>query len=79
MFANKKDCEILFKRLKEIKEEISTLTKQSDCCIRFIEWFSERGEAYEHNMATIERNINHLVETSDPRIRNPYDGRVRFT
>lgn len=77
--AKKSDCEKITKTIKEIIQSIETLSKKTEYSIRFIEWFSERGEAYEHNISTIERNINHLVQTSDPRIREPYDGRVRFT
>lgn len=77
--AKKTDCEKITKTIKEIIQSIETLSKKTEYSIRFIEWFSERGEAYEHNISTIERNINHLVQTSDPRIREPYDGRVRFS
>ena len=44
-----------------------------------MEWFSQRGEAYEANCDLIERRLGALAKDSAPFPRAPYDGRVRVT
>ena len=46
---------------------------------RFIEWFHNRGSAYEQNCVTIERQLNSLVVGSDPRSREAFSGTVRLS
>ncbi|KAF0716122.1 hypothetical protein AaE_011189 [Aphanomyces astaci] len=44
--------------------------------VRFIEWFFERGEAYEANLQLMEAQLKHLSLRHVT--RQPFDGRVRF-
>ncbi|ETV65927.1 hypothetical protein H257_17476 [Aphanomyces astaci] len=44
--------------------------------VRFIEWFFERGEAYEANLQLMEAQLKHLSLRQVT--RQPFDGRVRF-
>ena len=46
---------------------------------RFIEWFHNRGSAFEQNCVTIERQLNSLVVGSDPRSREAFTGKVRLS
>jgi hypothetical protein len=46
---------------------------------RFIEWFHNRGSAFEQNCVTIERQLNSLVVGSDPRSREAFSGKVRLS
>lgn len=43
------------------------LQRQVDIALRFVEWFSRRGEAYEHNAAAIERHMKDLALTAHSR------------
>jgi hypothetical protein len=48
------------------------------CVCRFVDWFSSRGEAYEHNLNVVEKQIETLAVNSMPSRRQPYDGTLRF-
>jgi len=54
-------------------------SKEADVAVRFVTWFTDRGQAYEHNLHTLDRTLGRLAATSMPGRREPYDGRVRFT
>jgi len=43
------------------------LQRQVDIALRFVEWFSRRGEAYEHNAVAIERHMKDLALTAHTR------------
>lgn len=47
--------------------------------MRFIEWFTERGENYEYNINIIDKHLENLVETSQPKYRSAYKNPIRFT
>jgi hypothetical protein len=47
--------------------------------MRFVDWFTSRGENYEHNMKVIDKHLNNLATSSSPSERSPYEGQVRFT
>ena len=51
---------------------------------RFVEWFTSRGENYEHNMKTIDKHLSNLSSQAHPGSANltdrtPYSGLIRFT
>jgi hypothetical protein len=66
-----KDVEHLIKKT-EYLEKVSNISQ------RFMEWFHNRGSAYEQNCQTIERQLNTLVVGSDPRVRQPFVNQVRM-
>ena len=37
------------------------LGRKTDVALRFVEWFSAKGEAFEHNAAAVERHLNALA------------------
>jgi hypothetical protein len=49
-----------------------------DLCMRFIDWFTQRGESYEHNIKLIDKHLEKLTANSNPRDRVPYSNQVRF-
>lgn len=40
---------------------LDALTAKVDICLRFVEWFAEKGEAYEYNASALERHMNALA------------------
>lgn len=44
-----------------LSSNVSALASRVDVCLRFIEWFSEKGQAYEYNAAALERHMNALA------------------
>ena len=43
------------------------LKREVGVALRFVEWFSDRGEAFEHNFGVVERELSVLAKRSDPR------------
>ena len=46
--------------------------------LRFIDWFSDRGNAYEHNMRALDGHLGKIASLSLPAQRTPYGSQVRF-
>ena len=63
-----------------LQDKCAYLDKIASISQRFIEWFHNRGSAYEQNCVAIERQLNSLVVGSDPRprARDPFTGQVRL-
>mmetsp|Transcript_42754 Transcript_42754/g.86446 ORF Transcript_42754/g.86446 Transcript_42754/m.86446 type:complete len:493 (-) Transcript_42754:314-1792(-) len=68
-----------------LRQDVHTLAtakdeqgKQLGLALRFIDWFSDRGESYEHNLRALDSQLGNLAERSAPR-RQPYDGFTRST
>ena len=49
-----------------------------DVAMRFVDWFTSRGEGYEHNMRLIDKHLGKLTSSSRPIDRSPYTGQVKF-
>jgi hypothetical protein len=49
--------------------------------MRFVEWFTSRGENYEHNMKTIDKHLSHLSKNFEPNSHklSPYNGEIKYT
>lgn len=49
--------------------------------MRFVEWFTSRGENYEHNMRTIDKHLSNLSKGSGPNSHNrsPYTGEIQYS
>lgn len=72
--------------LREAEERILLLEKQLEkestklaVAMRFVDWFTSRGENYEHNLKVIDKHLHNLVSSSSPSERSPYVGQVRIT
>lgn len=46
--------------------------------MRFIEWFTHRGEIYEQNMKIIDKHLQNLSHAAVKGPEIPYAGRVRM-
>ena len=47
--------------------------------LRFVEWFTHRGETYEHNMKLIDKHLHGLATSaSDPKNRQIFDSAIRY-
>lgn len=47
--------------LQSLAESIRQLSLRTDVCLRFIQWYSDKGEAYEFNAQGLERHMNALA------------------
>lgn len=55
--------------------------QQIQVAVRFIEWFTKRGDIYEYNMKVIDNHLKTLSESavSSNSARMPFDLNVRST
>jgi hypothetical protein len=71
----KASCEALLQAegsIGRLDHECADLQKKTGVAIRFIDWFSERGTAYEHNFNVVERQLSQLSAQSAPNKQEPY-------
>lgn len=47
--------------------------------MRFVDWFTERGVNYEHNVKVLDKHLENLASASHPSLRQPYTGQIRYT
>ncbi|CAN0410621.1 unnamed protein product, partial [Ectocarpus sp. 12 AP-2014] len=50
--------------VSRLQEEHAKTKRASDLTGRFVDWFSSRGQAYEHNLAAVEKHIENLATRS---------------
>jgi len=69
-------------RLQRTQEEAGKVASHEkhrvDVAMRFVDWFTSRGEGYEHNMRLIDKHLGKLTSSSRPIDRSPYTGQVKF-
>ena len=46
--------------------------------MRFVDWFTSRGENYEHNLKLVDKHLRNLAVAANPADRVPFSGQVRF-
>jgi hypothetical protein len=71
----KASCEALQQAegaIGRLDHECEELQKKTGVAVRFIDWFSERGTAYEHNFNVVERQLSQLSAQSAPSKQEPY-------
>jgi len=51
-------------RVEGVEDDVVRLGRESDQYSRFVAWFYSRGEAYEHNLKTLDRTIGRLAKES---------------
>jgi hypothetical protein len=64
-----------------VESNLNAESKRIDIAIRFVEWFSTRGEHYEHNLQIIDKHLKDLVVSDrTPRVHTYYlpGNRVEF-
>lgn len=55
----------------ELRSAADTLQRQLEVAMRFIDWYAEKGEAYEYNAASLERHMNALAVGNRSRTVTP--------
>lgn len=63
---------------EEANKSASYEKHRVDIAMRFVDWFTSRGEGYEHNMRLIDKHLGKLTSSSRPIDRSPYTGQVKF-
>lgn len=66
-------------RTRHLESRTESADEQLGVAVRFVDWFTQRGEHYEHNMKLIDRHLGSLAKAQDPKSRDPYKGQVKFT
>jgi len=66
-------------RVAVLEAELSAESARLAVAMRFIDWFTSRGENYEHNLRLVDKHLGKLAKAADPRERSPFEGQVRFT
>lgn len=54
----------LAERLESVAGDLVKLSRESDQYSRFVAWYYSRGQAYEHNMQTLNRTLGRLARDS---------------
>ena len=62
-----------------LEERIEAESARLSVAMRFVDWFTSRGESYEHNLRLVDKHLRGLTKAADPAERQPYMGQVRFT
>jgi hypothetical protein len=44
-----------------LEEKVNELGQHTSVAIKFVDWFTSRGENYEHNIKIIDRHLKDLV------------------
>lgn len=66
-------------RVAVLEAELASESARLAVAMRFIDWFTSRGENYEHNLRLVDKHLGKLTKGSDPRERSPFEGQVRFS
>jgi hypothetical protein len=61
-----KSVEQIAQDTKQLAQTNKLLSSQVEIALRFVEWFSSRGEAYEHNYQVMEKHLMGLANQSKP-------------
>ena len=65
-------------RVAILEAELADAQNRLAVAMRFVEWFTSRGENYEHNLRLVDKHLGKLANAADPKERSPYTGQVRF-
>ncbi|KAL8002046.1 hypothetical protein Plhal703r1_c17g0081271 [Plasmopara halstedii] len=76
--ASDTDHKALVRSVKDLQKQCMKLEEHVKLSTRFLDWFAQRGEAYEHNLELVETQLGRLAQVSHPRSREPFGERVRF-
>jgi DNA repair exonuclease SbcCD ATPase subunit len=66
-------------RVVTLEERIEAESTRLSVAMRFVDWFTSRGESYEHNLRLVDKHLRGLTKAADPAERQPFAGQVRFT
>ena len=65
--------------VQEMFHRMEAESSRVDLSVRFINWFTQRGEAYEHNIKIINNHLKQLTDDVHPSDRQPFTNRIRLT
>jgi len=77
--ASSADLGMTDSRVAVLEAELAAESARLAVAMRFIDWFTSRGENYEHNLRLVDKHLGKLTKASDPRERSPFEGQVRYT
>ena len=63
---------------QKMQNMMSSEKHRTDVTMRFVDWFTQRGEGYEHNMRLIDKHLGKLTSNANPKNRNPYTGQIKM-
>ena len=66
-------------RVVTVEERIEAESARLSVAMRFVDWFTSRGESYEHNLRLVDKHLRGLTKAADPAERAPFSGQIRFT
>lgn len=76
--AWKKDTTAVASTVFQLVDQCNLMEKQLQLSTRFLEWFSQRGDAYERNLDVVERQLQRMTCASLPANREPYSSQIRY-
>lgn len=57
----------------------NAIEQHVDLSTRFVAWFASRGDAYEHNLSLLDKQLQRLAQiATDPKTREPFESHIRF-
>ena len=62
-----------------VEEDLKSQNEKLGIITRFVEWFTSRGENYEHNLKIIDKHLGNLAANSSTLDgKSPFIGQIRF-
>ena len=66
--------------LQALEGELASQNERLSIVTRFVEWFTSRGESYEHNIKIIDKHLGDLTNNAVNRMdKLPYQGHIKFS
>ena len=65
-------------RVARLEETSSKARAELDIALKFVDWFSQRGEGYEHNMTALDRRLDGMVRSAREASAEPFSPSVRL-
>lgn len=65
-------------RVAILEAELEKESSKLAVAMRFVDWFTSRGENYEHNLRLVDKHLGKLTQAANPQERTPYEGQVRY-
>lgn len=65
-------------RVAQLEEKSTKSRAELDVALKFVDWFSKRGEGYEHNMTALDRRLDGMVNTARQASAAPFAASVRM-
>ena len=65
-------------RVARLEETSAKARAELDIALKFVDWFSNRGEGYEHNMTALDRRLDGMVRSAREASSEPFSPSVRL-